>query len=152
MRGFSLFVPILAMCIATTAGFLLGTAPALADEPLQAEEVAFILSKNPCTAPCQVNEASSKYSLTPIDLNGDSVPEYLVRDLDCGSAGCAEGLFMRASADWKKLLGVAIGGINISSKRTNGFLDVVVWHQEYEPQRHEVRVAYHWNGERYISK
>ena len=59
---------------------------------------------------------------------------------------------LRASADWKKLLGVAIGGINISSKRTNGFLDVVVWHQEYEPQRHEVRVAYHWNGERYISK
>lgn len=141
-----------AKCIATSAGFLVGAVPAVADEPLPAEEVAPILIKHPCTTPCLVNVDSSKYALTPIDLNGDSVPEYLVRDVDCGSGGCSEGLFIRAGTDWKKLLGVAVGGINVGSKRTNGFLDLVVWHQEYEPQKHEVRVTYRWNGERYIAK
>ncbi|MGB4913179.1 MAG: hypothetical protein WBO95_13845 [Candidatus Dechloromonas phosphoritropha] len=139
------------ICVAGT-GLLMLCAASHADEALRVEEVAPILKKHPCAKTCKVHGASFVYTLTPIDLNGDGTAEYLVRDEACGSGGCAEGFFMRQGNGWKKLLGVSVGGLEVSNRRTNGFADVVIWQMDYDPQKHEVRTTYRWDGQRYRDK
>ncbi|MBK6358128.1 MAG: hypothetical protein IPF44_16155 [Betaproteobacteria bacterium] len=133
-------------------GLLILSAPLLADEAYRIEEISPILKQHPCKKTCKVQGASGEYTLSPIDLNGDGIVEYLVHNEACGSGGCADGLFMFVGNGWKKLLEVAVGGMEVASTRTNGFANVVIWQESYEPQRHTVRHLYRWNGQRYVAK
>ena len=68
-------------------------------------EIAPVLDKHPCKTTCKVQENASDYTLTPVDLNGDGRYEYLVKsEADCGSGGCAQGLFIRGNTGWVKLV------------------------------------------------
>ena len=141
----------IAICVAGIGSLIL-SAPVLADDAFRIEEIAPLLKKHPCKTTCKVQGASDEYTLSPIDLNGDGNVEYLVHNEACGSGGCAEGLFMFVGNGWKKLLEVAVGGIEVSSRRTNGFADVVIWQESYEPQKHTVRYLFRWDGQRYVAK
>jgi hypothetical protein len=118
---------------------------AVADEALPIEEVAPVLNKHACNAACKFVRFSTTYHLEPLDLDGDGVREYLIRTEECGSGGCAEGLFRRDGSGWKKLIGVSVGALELQNSRTNGFPDVAVLTSTS-------RTVYRWDGRKYQEK
>lgn len=115
-------------------------------------EIAPVLDKHPCKTTCKVQENASDYTLTPVDLNGDGRYEYLVKsEADCGSGGCAQGLFIRGNTGWVKLVENQ-GDMKVTNRRTNGFSDIVVSGFAYTPSKHQVRRTYRWDGRQYQAR
>ena len=81
--------------------------------------------------------AGDWYYYNRVDLNGDDIPEVLVYvegGQVCGSGGCPLFVMKRNNGGWVVVTEISLAQIPVvvSSRRTNGWEDLILWQASYE--------------------
>ncbi len=115
-----------------------------------------ILSKPGLHCPSVGSCEIKRFTLRPVDINGDGINEFIVTHGDyCGSGGCTTVLMAKVSDNkWAPLAG-NFGGISVLEESTKGYRNIQRTHKIYSNGPLPWYLAtqkFSWSGREYVEK
>ncbi len=107
----------------------------------------------PLDGACEIK----RFTLEPIDINGDEKSEFIVTHRDyCGSGGCTTLLMAKADNTWTPLAGI-FGSLSVMKVSTKGFRDIQRIQKSYRCSDcpfpwYMVAQTFSWTGREYVAK